>query len=456
MIRTRVLTVLSGGLVAVACACGSTTVSPIGSPVCTTGADGGALVWSKTFSITPSYHYMGDVSCLAVDAEGDIVIAGTDIPYLHFGCTSLGAPGPGGGNLFVTMLAPDGTCLWSRNAGASTNGDVFGVAVDGSGDVVLTGSFEGSIDFGDGPLTSKSSSAMFVVKLDAHGAPVWSRLFGGNDEIGTSIALDAQGNAVVTGYVNTSIEVGTHLLTIPGSVPLGTLVAKLDPSGEPLWSEVFGGAVANAVAIDASGNALVAAYLLEGGTADLGCGPIEGAVFDGFLAKLDPDGACVWATPLGKALPTAVAVDGDGAAFVTANLGASGPDTAPNEDSVVLKITADGTMAWNLFVTSAFTLTSVAVGASGNVFVTGGGFMDPPTPAPRSARDALGADASGTGNVFAASVDTAGNERWAVRFGDLRSQGGRAIAVDPACHVVIGGHGLETGDIEPFVAALTP
>jgi hypothetical protein len=52
------------------------------------------------------------------------------------------------------------------------------VAVDGAGNVLLTGDFDGTVDFGGGPLTSAGSDDIFVAKLDAQGNHLWSKRFG--------------------------------------------------------------------------------------------------------------------------------------------------------------------------------------------------------------------------------------------------------------------------------------
>ena len=57
--------------------------------------------------------------------------------------------------------------LWSKRFGSTYEDEGLGVAVDGSGNVVVTGYFNGTVDFGGGGLTSAGNDDIFVVKLGA-------------------------------------------------------------------------------------------------------------------------------------------------------------------------------------------------------------------------------------------------------------------------------------------------
>ena len=72
--------------------------------------------------------------------------------------------------------------------------------VDGSGNVLVTGTFEGTVDFGGGPLTSTGVSDIFLAKYDPNGNHIWSQRFGGtSSESVRAIAVDGSGNVLVTG-----------------------------------------------------------------------------------------------------------------------------------------------------------------------------------------------------------------------------------------------------------------
>src|SRR3990170_6282915 len=69
--------------------------------------------------------------------------------------------------------------LWSKRFGSTIDDYGYAVAVDGNGDVLLTGSFQGTVNFGGGNLTSAGLEDIFVAKYSgADGAHLWSKRFG--------------------------------------------------------------------------------------------------------------------------------------------------------------------------------------------------------------------------------------------------------------------------------------
>ena len=68
---------------------------------------------------------------------------------------------------------------WSKGFGGSDNDAGNGVAVDGGGDVVVTGYFKTTVNFGGGNLTSSGLDDIFVAKVSGtDGSHVWARGFG--------------------------------------------------------------------------------------------------------------------------------------------------------------------------------------------------------------------------------------------------------------------------------------
>ena len=136
-------------------------------------------------------------------------------------------------------------------------GAVFGIAVDAAGNTYVTGSTT-SVDFPTTPgatRTLSGSQDAFVTKLSPTGAVLYSTYLGGPcEDIANAIAVDAAGNAYVTGRA--------HKLCFFGEASSGVLVAKLGPTGTLLYALVFGGELVDtsagtAIAVDAAGHAYV-------------------------------------------------------------------------------------------------------------------------------------------------------------------------------------------------------
>ena len=185
-------------------------------------------------------------------------------------------PRYGGGSYshaFVSKLNAAGSALvYSTYLGGSGRGRwATGIAVDASGNAYVTG-VTGSSDFPTTPgafqttLTAGASDA-FVTKLNAAGsALLYSTYLGGSSQRlrATGIAVDASGNAYVTGFTDSSdfpTTPGAFQTTYGGGTFCDAFVSKLNAAGSALlYSTYLGGSgddVGSGIAVDASGNAYV-------------------------------------------------------------------------------------------------------------------------------------------------------------------------------------------------------
>jgi len=177
---------------------------------------------------------------VAVAAHGSqIYVTGYFEGSTDLGGTPLASAG--GRDVFVAKYDENGNHISSVAFGGAGNDEGIDIAVSQlSGDVVLTGSFEGTVDFGGGALDSAGLKDGFVVKLGADGAHLWSQGFGGPvDDAGLGIALDGHDRVYLSGYYQQVIDLGLGPLTSAGVGDV--LVAKLEPTGEPVWNRSFGG-----------------------------------------------------------------------------------------------------------------------------------------------------------------------------------------------------------------------
>src|SRR5439155_80341 len=307
----------------------------------------------------------------------------------------------------VDVMPQGGEFRWATRAGG-TGGDLGqGVAIDGSGNVLVAGYFTGTADFGGGPATAIGSYDLFVAKYTGSGAYFWARHFGGTGlVVGQSVAVDANGDVAVTGYFTGTVDFGGGPLTSAGSYDI--FVMKLSGAdGSPLWAKRFGSPnddIGYGVAVDAGGNVLVTGYFRD--AADFGGGPLTstyggitlfGAKFsaggalltsagrhDGFVAKLSrPDGAHLWAKRFGSTnvdYGYAVAVDAGGNVAVTGffqgtvDFGGGPLVSAGLEDIFVEKLAGpDGAHLWSKRFggTSTDYGYGVAIDGAGNVLSTG-------------------------------------------------------------------------------------
>jgi hypothetical protein len=317
---------------------------------------------------------------IAVDKMGNLFVVG------HTGSTEASFPEVGGPDLthngssdaFVAKVSADGTdLLYAGYIGGAGEDVGTGIALDKSGNAYVSGwsSFvsDGTFPVNVGPdLTyNGGSSDGFIAKVRADGsALVYAGYIGGDKDdfggnVGGGIAVDNDGNAIVTG-ATTSSETSFPVLVGPDLTHNGdndAFVAKVKADGSGLiYCGYIGGAAYDAgsdIAIDDSGNAYINGSVTSTeATFPILIGPdlrYNGGQ-DAFVAKVRADGtALVYAGYVGGTMSeggTGIAVDEKGSAYVTGNTSSSeatfpargGPDVTynGNGDAFIVQIQADG------------------------------------------------------------------------------------------------------------------
>lgn len=421
-----------------------------GAPAC------GDALWSKGFG-----DPMGQrATALATDKDGNVIMVGAFAGTVDFGMDV--HVSAGSEDIFVVKLAPDGTTLWSRRFGDSLADTAICVAVTPAGDIVVGGAFGGTVDFGNGPLTSAGSTDMFLLKLGSGGVTLWSKRFG--DAASQSVAavtVDPAGNVLIAGGFLGVVDFGSSILTSAGSNDV--FVAKFSPPGTPTWAKSFGDASsqsATSVATDAAGNIILAGP--NTGVFDFGGGPIGGGVStDIFVAKLEAGGgAHIWSKGFGDPSVQSVygaGVDAQGNVAFGGRYGGSvdfggGPlePAVTGENLYIAKLSPAGDFVFSRgFVTDFIKHTGgFAVDGIGNILMTGylAGTAD------------LGfgpVTSDLPSDLFVLKLDPEGKSLWARVFGADVDQQGRAIAADPKGHVLVAGtnEGLLDFGLGPIASA---
>lgn len=207
------------------------------------------------------------------------------IIIISFFCNSLKAQSPG--------------WAWSRSYGNTGNESVNKVVSNSAGQVFAYGTFDGpTLPVSTTTLTSAGARDLFLIAHDTSGTFQWAIAFGGNgsSEVPGSMSSDGSGNVVVTGSFRNAITIGTNTLVSAGDNDI--FVAKIHrATGAVLWAKRFGGTgndSATAVKCDPSGNIYMAGKytnVISIGGAIL---PSDGA-YNSFYGKLDGSGDALWA-----------------------------------------------------------------------------------------------------------------------------------------------------------------
>src|SRR5262245_35460102 len=128
----------------------------------------GQVMWSARIGDTGTQR----ARSIGADASGNVVLAG----YFYDSIVLEGRTFPAAGehDVFLQKRAPDGNELWSKRFGGAGNDTCRDVAVAPGGDIVLTGHFGDTIDFGGDVLTTAGLQDLFLAKFAADGSHVWS------------------------------------------------------------------------------------------------------------------------------------------------------------------------------------------------------------------------------------------------------------------------------------------
>ncbi len=401
-------------------------------------------LWSQRFGNTFKDGGYG----VAVDAMGNVVVTGEFRGTVDLGGGILVSAG--GSDIFVAKYAASGEHQWSQRFGSLSDDSGYGVAVDASGNVVVTGVFQCAVDFGGGNVVSGGAYDIFVAKYDASGAHQWSQGFGSTvGDYGWRVAVDASGNVVVTGGFQSTVNFGGGNLVSGGAYDI--FVAKFDASGAHQWSQRGGSTVegiATDVAVDPSGNVVVTGTFQ--GTVDFGGGNLVSAgEEDIFVAKYNASGAHQWSRRFGSTIGDwggGVAVDASGNVVVTGGFQGTvdfggGNLSAGGLDVYVAKYAASGAHQWsqNFGSTNANYGHDLAVDASGNVVVTGEF---------QATVDFGGGNLVSAGgyDIFVAKYDASGAHQWSQRAGSTVEDYGADVAVDASGNVLVTGIFQGTAD----------
>ena len=342
------------------------------------------LAWSSYLGGSATDHGRG----IAVDASGNALVTGGT--YSSGWVSGGWDPSYNGGkDAFVAKLSPTGGHIWSTYLGGSDSDSGRGIAVDASGNVLVTGKTRSSGWVSGGWDTSLDGVVdAFVVKLSPTGGHVWSSYLGGSSgDSGRGIAVDASGNALVTGSTSSSGWVSGGWDTSHNGTS-DAFVVKLSPTGGHIWSSYLGGSVEDygyGIAVDASGNALVTGGTQSSGWVSGGWDTSYNGGWDAFVAKLSPTGGHIWSSYLGGSgyegdHGYGIAVDASGNVLVTGRTFSSGWvsggwDTSHNGsgDAFVAKLSPTGGHIWSSYLggSNAEEGWGIAVDASGNALVTG-------------------------------------------------------------------------------------
>ncbi|MFT4668244.1 MAG: hypothetical protein ACI9XB_005227 [Gammaproteobacteria bacterium] len=427
---------------------------------------------------------LGETSrAIATDKLGNVYIAGDfsgtadfDPSMDTFNLISTPAQFGSPQDIFISKYDTNGALVWAISFGDIENDRGFGITTDTFGNVYVTGSFRGTIDFDPGSnvysLSSSSNTDGFVLKLDTNGSFLWARNMGGAGAAsGEEIVVDDSGNvyAIGTFSLTADLDPGSDVYNLTDNGFGDVFILKLDSNGDFVWAKAVGGVASdsgNSITLDDDNNVYTTGTF--GNTVDFDPSSSEfnlttSGLRDLFILKLDTDGDFIWAKKAGSSsisfwtIGRGIKTDDSGNVYITGsfegtvdfdpgvsiyNLSSSSDD----RDIFVLKLDTSGDFVWaKSFGDESLDIGSgIVLDKSSNLYVSGyfRGIVD----FDPSLEDHYLSGPSGISNTFILKLNKDGNYKWAGSFSGSETNFGRSIALDSWDNIYTTGYFKNTTD----------
>lgn len=319
---------------------------------------------------------------------------------------------------FLSKRNAAGQPIWTTKLGKENNSGFNYVITDPAGNIYTTGYFSGTEQVGNTTISSAGRFDVLVAKYNASGVNLWAKSMGGTDvDYGVKMALDPSGNIILTGLFRGTTQIGTATFTAAGIADI--FVTKLDANGNNTWQLAFGGTGwdnAYAITTDASGNIFLSGRFSN--TVSFGSTTLTASgISDAFLVKIDPSGNVLWAKKFGITGYTqgsALANDGSGGIYLAgfyrgnADFGCTtlfGSTDSPK--GFLAHYSSTGICQWiDSLDSDESSITDMSLSPSGKIFVTGTFYH-------YLNIGSTHLTGVGYGTVFMACYDPSGNFIWA-------------------------------------------
>ncbi len=361
--------------------------------------------------------------------------------------------------------------------------DARQVVTDTDGNVYVTGSYSGTVDFdpGDGVENLNSPNdpvfqrGTFILKLSSDGELIWAKQITGNDLVrGWEIALDDAGNVYIGGTFEGTADFdpgpGVYNLTTDPVYATMLFVVKLTNSGEFIWGRHYasgGTKLFFDMDIDPSGNVLLAGGF--SGTTDFDPGPgivlrtsMGAAIFsfDGFLLKLDSSGDFIWVQVFAgpnESSVRSVTVDDSGNLYCAGTFNGS-VDLDPGDglleftadftDCYMVKLDPSGNLIWGKTITGTGveSASSIKMDGNGDLLLaghhSGTSDFDP-------GENEYNLISAGSFDVFVAKFTGNGDLIWAKGMGGTSVEQNAHLAIGSMDEVIVTGIFRGLADFDP-------
>ena len=264
----------------------------------------GTFQWVKSYGSNSGNDLGRDV---AIDSNDNIYMLGTYRGTVDFGAGDVVATDA---DIFLIKFNSSGVFQWVYTAGGTGFDDSRALALDSNDNPYITGSYSNTVNFGGGNITAANTNDLFILKLNSSGT--YQDIYTSNIDTttkGKGLFVDSSGNIYATGTFQNTVNFGGGNITSSG---MDIYLLKLNSSFAFQWVKRFasgngasGQALGLAVTVDDDGNVYSGGQI--GGSYNLGGqSVVSGSNNDVYIVKHDSSGTFQWSKTFGGS------VGGDG------------------------------------------------------------------------------------------------------------------------------------------------
>ena len=258
----------------------------------------GTFQWVKSYGGSNGNDLGRDV---AIDSSDNVYMLGAFRTTVDFGGGNVTSNG--NADVFLVKLNSSGVFQWVYTAGGTGDDGVRALALDSGDNPYITGNFASTVNFGSGNITAANSNDLFILKLNSSGA--YQNIYTSNIDTTTKakgLFIDSSGNIYATGTFQNTVNFGGGNITTSGK---DIYLLKLNSSFAFQWVKRFavdngeaGPAIGTAVTVDEDGNVYSVGEIA--GTFDLGGGTQAlGSNEEAYIVKHDSSGTFQWSKTFG-------------------------------------------------------------------------------------------------------------------------------------------------------------
>ncbi|WP_197440333.1 SBBP repeat-containing protein [Polystyrenella longa] len=414
-----------------------------------------------------------DAKSIGTDAAGNVYSVGSyeGEMTINPAISSPDLVSTGGRDGYLIKHDVSGDFVWAKEIKGYGNESIESVAIDGTGNILLTGYFDNTVDFDPGPntfeRTSSNESDAFLMKLNQNGDFLWVKSIGGTGSIlGKVVKFNGNGNIIVAGHFNNTIDLdpSSSIFSLSADDSTDAFLAAYSPTGQFLWGNHFEGN--NAVYIndidfdDADNMYLTGSYY---STVDFN--PDSSRQYhtsigssDVFLVKLNNIGRYEWSKSFGSSYSDSgrgLLLHENGDIYVTGKLetlidDSSAPWLGSRRDSdlFVYRYNPNGNLQWTQKISGSSWIESegIAEDSEGEIYVVGS-YTDSMQVENNAGTTTL--ESAGGDNALLIKMDTEGNYLWALDYPSNNASRIIAISIDASDNILLTGAYRRKIDFDP-------